>query len=119
MAGLLRSMIAFAQAQAARQRLSNATFAVMDVLKPLGFPEQGFDLVTLRLAATWLPRSSRVVVSISQTLSEPVSVAIASVAIASRFPSGKLANSTDDKKVPKLPEKLDIYSRCHLISLPV
>ena len=41
-------MIAYATAQAAVQRRSNAHFQVMDILKPLSFPDASFDLINAR-----------------------------------------------------------------------
>lgn len=41
-------MIAYANAQADVQQLSNASFQVMNILKPLEFPDASFDLVNAR-----------------------------------------------------------------------
>lgn len=55
-----RAMIEYTHAQARVQGLDNASFLVMDLLKPLEFPDQSFDLVNARFinflpAATWPP----------------------------------------------------------------
>jgi len=42
------SMIAYANAQATAQHRSNIRFQVMDILKPLAFPDASFDLVNAR-----------------------------------------------------------------------
>jgi SAM-dependent methyltransferase len=53
--------IAYARARALTQGLHNATFRVMDVTKPLAFPDHHFDLVNARLLVgllsteQWLP----------------------------------------------------------------
>lgn len=49
-------MITYANAQARAQQRSNASFRVMDALKPLDFPEGSFDLVNARLVAAFLHR---------------------------------------------------------------
>jgi ubiquinone/menaquinone biosynthesis C-methylase UbiE len=41
-------MITYAQARAAAQQLMNASFGIMDVTKPLDFPDASFDLVNAR-----------------------------------------------------------------------
>ncbi len=43
-----RTMIEYARAQAWTQGLNNAHFQAMDVLKPLAFPDNSFDLVNAR-----------------------------------------------------------------------
>lgn len=53
-----RAMIDYARAQARIQELDNASFQVMDVQKPLNFPDNSFDLVNARFlnflpAAAW------------------------------------------------------------------
>lgn len=53
-----RAMIAYANAQARVQGLNNASFKVMDIQKPLNFPDGFFDLVNSRFinflpAAAW------------------------------------------------------------------
>ncbi|HET9922164.1 MAG TPA: class I SAM-dependent methyltransferase [Ktedonobacteraceae bacterium] len=55
-----RAMIDYARAQAKVQRLNNASFYVMDIQKPLDFPDNSFDLVNARFinflpAAAWTP----------------------------------------------------------------
>lgn len=51
-------MIDYASAEASVQRLSNAHFRVMDLLKPLDFPPASFDLVNGRFLAGVLPRAA-------------------------------------------------------------
>jgi ubiquinone/menaquinone biosynthesis C-methylase UbiE len=53
-----QAMIDYANAQARVQALDNASFHVMNLLKPLDFPNSSFDLVNVRFvnflpAATW------------------------------------------------------------------
>jgi ubiquinone/menaquinone biosynthesis C-methylase UbiE len=55
-----QSMIDYARAQARVQGLDNARFQVMNLLKPLDFPDNSFDLVNVRFinflpAAAWTP----------------------------------------------------------------
>jgi ubiquinone/menaquinone biosynthesis C-methylase UbiE len=50
-----RRMIEYARASAHEQGLSNVTFRVMDVLKPLDFPDHSFDLVNARLLFGFMP----------------------------------------------------------------
>jgi Methyltransferase domain len=50
-----RRMIEYARASAQEQGLSNVTFRVMDVLKPLDFPDHSFDLVNARLLFGFMP----------------------------------------------------------------
>lgn len=55
-----QAMIDYARAQARVQGLSNASFHVMNLLKPLDFPDNSFDLVNVRFinflpAAAWPP----------------------------------------------------------------
>lgn len=47
-------MIAYARAQAQAQRLTNASFRVMNALKPLDFPDNSFDLVNTRLIVAFM-----------------------------------------------------------------
>lgn len=47
-------MIKYAHAQALTRGLENASFTVMDALKPLAFPENSFDLVNARLIAGFM-----------------------------------------------------------------
>jgi ubiquinone/menaquinone biosynthesis C-methylase UbiE len=49
------TMIAYAQAQARVQHLSNANFQVMDVQEGLNFPDASFDLVNARLLGFFSP----------------------------------------------------------------
>lgn len=51
-------MIGYAAAQAKVQRLPNASFQVMNILKPLTFADASFDLVNARLIAAFMPRQS-------------------------------------------------------------
>ncbi len=48
-------MIEYARAQAWTQGLSNASFRVMDALKPLDFPDASFDLVNARFIFAFMP----------------------------------------------------------------
>ena len=50
-----RRMIEYARAMAQVQGLSNVTFRIMDVLKPLDFPDNSFDLVNSRLIFGFMP----------------------------------------------------------------
>jgi SAM-dependent methyltransferase len=55
-----QTMISYARTQAQVQRLDNARFQIMDVTKPLDFPDLSFDLVNARLIgffskAVWPP----------------------------------------------------------------
>lgn len=50
-------MIEYAQAQAEAQQVSNTNFAVMNALKPLGFPDSSFDLVNARTIG-FLPKAA-------------------------------------------------------------
>jgi SAM-dependent methyltransferase len=49
------TVIAYAQAQAIAQRLSNVSFCTMDALRPLHFVEGMFDLVNVRAAVSFIP----------------------------------------------------------------
>jgi ubiquinone/menaquinone biosynthesis C-methylase UbiE len=49
------TMIEYASAMARVRGLSNLTFRVMDVLKPLDFPDHSFDLVNARLIFGFMP----------------------------------------------------------------
>jgi len=51
------TMIAYAQAQAIAQRLENVAFVVMDAFRPLDFEIGTFDLVNVRFAIGFVPRS--------------------------------------------------------------
>ncbi len=48
--------IAYAQSQAHAQGLDNVRFQVMDILKPLDFPDNSFDLVNARLLFGFMPK---------------------------------------------------------------
>lgn len=48
-------MIEYARAQAWTQGLNNASFRVMDALKPLDFPDASFDLVNARFIFAFMP----------------------------------------------------------------
>ena len=50
-----RRMIAYAQAQSRVRQLSNAHFQVMDILKPLEFPDASFDLINMRFGVAFMP----------------------------------------------------------------
>ncbi|HET9921198.1 MAG TPA: class I SAM-dependent methyltransferase [Ktedonobacteraceae bacterium] len=52
-----RLMVEYAKAQAREKSLSNAHFQVMDALKPLGFPDNSFDMVNARFISGFLPRA--------------------------------------------------------------
>lgn len=51
-------MIHYARAHAKAQGLDNASFQIMNVLKPLDFPDNSFDLVNARLLFAFMPRIS-------------------------------------------------------------
>lgn len=51
-------MIAYASSLAGVQRLENATFKVMNLLKPLEFADQSFDLVNGRLLMSFMPKTA-------------------------------------------------------------
>jgi ubiquinone/menaquinone biosynthesis C-methylase UbiE len=53
-----QQMIAYANALAQVQRLENASFRVMNLLKPLEFAEQSFDLVNGRLLMSFMPKTA-------------------------------------------------------------
>lgn len=48
------SMIEYARAQAQARRLENASFLVMDVMKPLAFPDASFDVINGRLLSSFM-----------------------------------------------------------------
>ena len=50
------SNISYAQSQARAHGLDNARFQVMDILKPLDFPDNSFDLVNARLLFSFMPK---------------------------------------------------------------
>ena len=53
-----QQMIAYASSLAWSQRLENASFKVMNLLKPLEFPDQSFDLVNGRLLMSFMPKTA-------------------------------------------------------------
>ncbi|HLI09266.1 MAG TPA: methyltransferase domain-containing protein [Ktedonobacteraceae bacterium] len=53
-----QTMVTYAQAQAKARGLSNTDFLVMDVLKPLQFDDNSFDLVNGRLLFGFMPAAS-------------------------------------------------------------
>lgn len=50
--------ISYAQSQAHAQGLDNARFQVMNVLNPLDFPDNSFDLVNARLLFAFMPKQA-------------------------------------------------------------
>ncbi len=55
---LSRTMVEYARAQAGAQGLDNASFCVMDVLQPLAFPDDAFDLVNARFLCGFMPTTA-------------------------------------------------------------
>ena len=53
-----QQMIAYASALAKVQRLENVSFNVMNLLKPLEFADQSFDLVNGRLLMSFMPKTA-------------------------------------------------------------
>ncbi|MBV8822087.1 MAG: methyltransferase domain-containing protein [Chloroflexi bacterium] len=51
-------MIRYAQAQAGILHLLNASFQVMDILKPLQFPENAFQFVNARFLSSFMPKGA-------------------------------------------------------------
>jgi ubiquinone/menaquinone biosynthesis C-methylase UbiE len=51
-------MIRYAQAQARTGGVANASFRVMDVLKPLEYPDGAFDFVNARLISPFMPKDA-------------------------------------------------------------
>jgi len=51
-----QKMILYAQAHARTQGLDNASFQVMDVLKPLEFPDDAFEFVNARFISPFMPK---------------------------------------------------------------
>src|SRR5579884_1396413 len=51
-----RTMVDYANARARTQQLPNASFGVMDITRPLDFPDSAFDLVNARFLVGVLPR---------------------------------------------------------------
>lgn len=49
-----QKMIMYAQAQARAQNLTNASFAIMNALEPLAFPDNSFDVVNVRLIVAFM-----------------------------------------------------------------
>ncbi|MBX5450847.1 class I SAM-dependent methyltransferase [Thermogemmatispora sp.] len=49
-----QSMIEYARAQAQSRQLENARFLIMDVMKPLSFPEATFDAINGRLLSSFM-----------------------------------------------------------------
>lgn len=52
-----RLMVEYAKAQAREKGLNNASFQVMDALKPLAFAENSFDLVNARFLTAFMPKA--------------------------------------------------------------
>jgi ubiquinone/menaquinone biosynthesis C-methylase UbiE len=52
------TMVEYARATAWSQRLDNASFRIMDVLKPLDFPDNSFDLVNARFLVGFIPKTA-------------------------------------------------------------
>jgi len=55
---LSEKMMRYAQAHSRVQSLDNASFQVMDVLKPLAFPDEAFDFVNARLLSSFMPTTA-------------------------------------------------------------
>ena len=53
-----RTMIRYAEAQATVRQLQNVRFSLVDVLKPLPFSDDSFDLINARLLRTFVPKHS-------------------------------------------------------------
>ncbi|GHO97173.1 hypothetical protein KSF_072210 [Reticulibacter mediterranei] len=51
-------MIAYARSQAQVQQRSNISFHLMDILKPLDFPDNSFDLINARFLSSFVRRES-------------------------------------------------------------
>jgi ubiquinone/menaquinone biosynthesis C-methylase UbiE len=51
-------MIAYARSQAQVQQRNNVSFHIMDILKPLDFPDNSFDLVNARFLSSFLRREN-------------------------------------------------------------
>lgn len=51
-------MVQYATAQALTQGLQNVSFELMDVLKPLDFPDASFDVIHARLLQGFMPRAT-------------------------------------------------------------
>lgn len=51
-------MIAYARSQAQVQQRNNVSFRIMDILKPLDFPDNSFDLVNARFLSSFLRREN-------------------------------------------------------------
>ena len=52
-----RLMITYADFQARQHNINNVQFRTMDILQPLEFPDQSFDLVNIRLIASFMFRT--------------------------------------------------------------
>lgn len=55
---LSQKMIRYAQAQAEALGLDNASFRVMDIVKPLDFPDDAFEFVNVRFISSFMPREA-------------------------------------------------------------
>lgn len=53
-----RTMLSYAETQARVQGLRNVRFLLMNVLKPLEFPDNAFDVVNGRFMASFMPRDA-------------------------------------------------------------
>jgi len=53
-----KNNISYAQSQARAQGLDNACFQVMNILKPLDFPDNSFDLINARLLFSFMPKQA-------------------------------------------------------------
>ena len=53
-----QKMVRYANAQADVLTLDNVTFQVMDILEPLMFPDEAFDVVNARLIASFMPAAA-------------------------------------------------------------
>ncbi len=51
-------MTEYARSQAWTHQLQNASFRVMDILKPLDFPDSSFDLINARTIAVFMPTTA-------------------------------------------------------------
>jgi len=51
-------MVEYANAQAKEQKLPNASFQTMDILKPLAFPDNSFDLVNARFLTGFMSKAA-------------------------------------------------------------
>jgi ubiquinone/menaquinone biosynthesis C-methylase UbiE len=53
-----RTMVDYARARARTQQLSNVSFNIMDITRPLQFPDASFDLVNARFLFSVLKRDA-------------------------------------------------------------